>query len=364
MSEEMEVVKIEKKKWSLEMVAALVWLVSQCIFCIAYLFGGFSSADENMSVLSVAFKVFHFFSITDKLWYHYISLLVHCIVFIVIAVLLIKSVIRGIRYFCDSTSRLSGTQEEFYNTFKYCIIYVLIANMLYVNFITGWGIFLFLLGLLIVTGGRVLTMLVRDRKLRWQYLAVKGTYTLVLGIIISAIGVLICRDVISNLISGISIIFSLDLNIGILNTIYQILGIDVIHILLTIFFIRIVDKMLFEPTDWEHKEIWKSLFITACVYIGIDITLYFIMQYGSEEFNIFQLIINYISVARSLVLPIVMLAGAGWITFAFPDISKYKKEEQANKEDLENCQKEVVEKKQAGENINEIATIEILEPEK
>lgn len=364
MQEKVEINRIERKKWSFEKTAALVWFVAQCVFCMAYLFGGFSSADERMSVFSVLFKIFNFFSITDKLWYHYVSLLAHCILFIVITILLIKSIVSGIRFFCNPQACLVGTQEEFYNTFKYCIIYVLIANILYENPITGWGIFLFILGMLTVIGGRVLVRLAKDKNLRWQYLVVESVYTLVLGVIVSALGVLISRDVVSNLISGISTFWHLDWNIGILYNTYQILGIEIIHIALLTSFIKIVDRVLFLPTDWEHKEFWKRLFIIACVYIGIDITLYLIMQYGSEEFNIFELIINYISVARALVLPLVMLAGAGWITFQFPSVAKQKEvkeapsanEELPAKENIENALQETVEQKEV-----ETVEIEILE---
>lgn len=337
MTEEMEVIseEVEKKKWSFGAISCLVWFVAQVGLCVAYLLGAFSGMDDNVSALTVIFQVLDFFSCSTTLWYYYLSSFAQAVLYVAVMVAIVKSLFRSLKYFKNKAepNRNGFLRDEFFQTFYYCILYILLSNTLYEAELSGGGIALMVIGLLVVAGGRVLNLLATEKKYTWQYLTATAGYTVVKGIILGALCVFIAKDVVGGLLDGIVAVFTtVNWKAGVytLYSIYQIFGVYVIHTVLLVQIVRILsDELCVEAREGIQlykKELWERLFKTACVYLAIEAVLFFAMAYSAGEMNIMAMLGGYIEIGRTTVLPIFLLVVAGRITFKFPSFPKYKKE--------------------------------------
>ncbi|MBQ8229151.1 MAG: hypothetical protein IJZ32_00470 [Clostridia bacterium] len=343
MTEEMEVISEEnkEKKWSFGTISCLVWFVAQAGFCVAYLLGGFSGMNDDISALTVVFRVLDFFSCSTTLWYYYLSSLAQAFLYVAVMVAIVKSLFRSFKYFKNKAepNRNGFLRDEFFQTFYYCILYVLLSNTLYEARLSSGGIALMVIGLLVVAGGRVLNLLATEKKYTWQYLTATAGYMVVKGIILGALGAFIAKDVVGGLLDGIVAVFTtVNWKAGAytLYSIYQVLGVYVIHTVLLVQLVRILSDELCSAGSEENnhwvsqymagKYLWVHLFKTACVYLAIDAALFLATSYGAGEMNIMAMLSGYFEIGRTTVLPIFLLVVAGRTTFRFPGFPKYKKE--------------------------------------
>ncbi len=310
--------------WHIGKACILINVVG-VIFAAAYLFGAFSGTMEKITVISCINKILAIFSFHKSLWYEYVAATAQGIIYLVLGVLIIKATCRGFNRMKmkEENVKIASVFIEFKNIFRYCTIYVIANNMLNQEGLAGWGRFFLIVGLLFVSLGEVYKNAVITKKWWWQYALSSGVYTLVKGILLIVVGSYIVTPFIKEILGNVRILFfgTLDFSTGILavHTLYKAIGVNIFHLILTVYLFQKMDEFFFYN---KYESAWKKLFITACVYLAVDLILFMALVGGGAQIDIMQAVAGYMQSGNHLPISIILISGAGRATTFFPTFYK------------------------------------------
>ena len=300
-----------------------------CLACQVFLLvvlglGGFSSISDKVSVVGAVRKIKTVFSFHGSLWYYYLSSAAHGILYFVIAIAMIRSLVTSLKSLkhYDSNQRMYDVRRAFHNQFKQAVLYVIIISLLAPTRLTLLGLIALIVGVVIITTGRLFAGLAASPSLSWVYLTTETIYLLLRGMLLLIFGGFVLRACVPNILNGLGVLFrSIDGNgDNVLYKVYHVIGIDIFHLIMTIFMYMLIDTTLYSPLDVLDRK-WRRLLITATAYVLVGFILFLIASNGGE-FAFMDRIRSYFLTARVYTLPLLFIAGAGYISCSCPTFSK------------------------------------------
>lgn len=318
-------VKVNENSW--HKIACWVWFIAQICIVVAYLFGVFSGED-GMSVFSVLFSVLDVFSCRSFLWYQYLSVFANGVMYVIIGVKLVKELIGTIPVFKmkDVKNSLISGHTGFYNTVKLCIVYFLLASSLNQVVLTNFAVALWIMVGVVFVLGRVFEELAKAPNIAPIFLLKTVLYGAVKVTVLIGLCSLVANDVVQGGLNGLVAIgtsFNFSDGIYTVYNIYQFFVIHVLQAILICFFVGLLDITLYQDFD-EGFYAWRNIFIISVIYVVFDLIFYIALFYVGGEADIIGMIGDYIQSSTAQTLPILALAGAGWIGCTFPYMRSYK----------------------------------------